>query len=95
MGWVGNLSDQKRRGHLSEGSAETDQETRANEHAKILSGSLEDSTNQDDDCSDEDTRLAAQTVRDIGGKRDGAEGTNGLDGVEETKVLCRGVVEVL
>lgn len=95
VGWVGNLSDQERRSHLCEGSAETDQETRADEHAEILSACLEDSSEQHDGGTEDDTRLAAQTVRDVGSKWDGAEGTNGLDGVEETKVLCRGVSEVL
>lgn len=95
MGRVGNLRDQKRRGHLSESGTETDQETSADEHAEILSGSLKDSSEQDDGGSDDDTSLAAQDIGNIGGHRNSTEGTNRLNGVEKTEIFVRRFIEIL
>lgn len=94
MGWVGNLGDEKRRSHLCKGGTETDEETRADEHAEVLSGGLEDGTNQDDGGTKNDTSLATETVRDVRSNGDSAESTNGLDGVEETEILWFWVTKV-
>lgn len=82
LSWVGDLGDEKRGSHLCEGGTETDEETRSNEHAEVLGGGLEDSTNQDDSSTEDNASFAAETVSDIRGQRDGAEGTDGLNGVE-------------
>lgn len=94
VGWVGDLGDEERRGHLCEGGTETDKETRADEHAEVLGGSLEDSTNHDNSGTEEDTGLASESISDIGRQRDGDEGTDGLNGIEQTEILGFGVVEV-
>jgi hypothetical protein len=94
MGWVGDLGDKKRGSHLGEGCTETDEETSTDEHAEVLGGGLEDGTDQDDGSTEDDTSFAAETVSDVGGQRDGAEGTNGLNGVEETEIFWLGVSKV-
>lgn len=92
---VGNFTDQEGRGHLGERSTETDEETGADKHAEVLRASLENGTNQDDDRAENNTSFAAKDIGYIRSQGDTAQGTNGLDGVEETQVLGRGVVEVL
>jgi hypothetical protein len=87
MGWVGNLCDQKRRSQLSKTGTETDAETGTNEHAKVLGAGLEDSSDQDDESTEEDTSLAAESIGDVGRKGNSAEGTDRLNGIEETEVL--------
>lgn len=95
MRGISNLSDEKWRSHLSEGSSESDQETRADEHAEILSAGLENGTQENDNRAEHDTTLAADSVCNIWSKRNGAEGTNRLDSIEETKLFIGWVVEVL
>jgi hypothetical protein len=95
VSWVGDFRDQEWGGHLGKGGTETDAETGADEHAEVLSSGLEDSSDQDDERTDDDTPFATETVSDVGSHWDGAESTNGLDGVEETQVLWCWVSEVL
>jgi len=92
---VSDFGNQEWRGHLSKRGTETDAETSADEHAEALGGGLEDSSDQDDYSTDDDTPFAAETVRDVGGNGDGAEGTDGLNGIEETEILVGGVVEIV
>lgn len=75
--------------------SETDEETRSNEHTKVLSGGLENSTNENNGCTEENTGFAAKTVSNIWSNWDGAEGTNRLDGIEKTKILVRRITEIL
>jgi len=94
VGRVCDLSDQHRGGIGSKGKTETNQETSTNEHSDGLRGSLDCGSNAHDDCTNEDSRATTDTVREVRGEGVGREGTNVLDGVQETELATSGIVEV-
>jgi len=94
LGWIGEFGNEERGSVGSEGETEPDEETSTNEHSDGLGSGLNASRGNHDTCTEEDGGAATETIREIRCEWVGSEGTNVLDGVEQTELSALGVVKV-
>ena len=72
------LGDQKRGGGASETETETDEASRADEHADVLSASLDTDTDEHDDGTAEDGPSSTEAITSVGSEGKSANTTDGL-----------------
>lgn len=105
------LSDQKRGGGASETETETNEASCADEHADVLSASLDTDTNEHDDGTAEDGPSSTEAITSVGSEGKSANTTDGLcrsqlvastknrdtylNSVEDTEQRTLGLVEVI
>ena len=95
MLWVHQLSEKKWRSTMSNSDTETDEEAGGDEHAEVDTDGLEDDSAQHDETADHDTDAATEDIGDVWDDREGDDGANWKDGVEETTLGWRRGGELL
>lgn len=92
---VRNLSQKQRRGQLGERAAETDEESRRDEHLEVRSSRLHGDTDEQDAASCPDGGTTAIAIRNEWGERQASEGSDAVDGAEETEKTSGRMIEVV
>ena len=91
---MADFGKQQRRGKLSQRVAETHEETTTHEVIKVLSRSLDRGADNHDETSNNNRPLASESVGDEWSHGKRGNGTDRVEGSQETKRRLLGVVEV-
>jgi hypothetical protein len=92
---VADLGEEQRRRQLGKRVTKTHQETTTHEVSKVLSSSLDGSTDNHDKASDDNSRFAAKAIGNERSNRKGCNRANGVEGSQKTKRGLLGVAEVI
>jgi hypothetical protein len=90
---VAKLGEEHRRSDLSERVSETEEDTTTREDSVVGSTSLKTGTNSHDDETETDRRATTPAISDDGNERDRSDGSNLVEGDEETESATLRVVE--
>jgi hypothetical protein len=92
---MADLGEEEGRRELGKGVAETHKEATAHEVVEVLGRGLDRSTDNHDETTNDDARLAAIVISNERSDRKRSDGTDGVEGSEETESRLLGVAKVV
>jgi hypothetical protein len=92
---VADFGEKHGRRDLGEGVAETEEDTATHESVDVLAATLDDGTDNHDNTANGNGKLAAEVIGKERDDRDRDQGTNLIEGTNETEKGTFGVLEVI